>query len=177
RTALLDELCTGDEGLRQEVESLMSFHEMAQDFLVVPALEEAAFLLCEDEEHPIEELVLNRYRIEKLLGVGGMGQVYLAEDINLAHKVAIKFLPSYMATDELAKRRLIREAQAAAQLDHPNICRVYEVKEETDRSFIVMQYIDGKTLADRINKKPLDLQETLELGIKIVEALAEAHAQ
>ena len=176
RTALLDELCTADEGLRQEVESLMSFHEMAQDFLVVPALEEAASLLCEDEEHPIKGLVLNRYRIEKLLGVGGMGQVYLAEDINLAHRVAIKFLPSYMATDELAKRRLIREAQAAAQLDHPNICRVYEVKEETDRSFIVMQYIDGKTLADRINKKPLDLQETLELGIQIVEALAEAHA-
>lgn len=176
RTALLDELCSGDEGLRQEVESLMSFHDMAQDFLVVPALEEAACLLAEDEAHPIEGLVLNRYRIEKLLGVGGMGQVYLAEDTNLAHKVAIKFLPPYMATDELAKRRLIREAQAAAQLDHPNICRVYEVKEETDRSFIVMQYVDGKTLADRIHKKPLGLQETLDLGIQIVEALAEAHA-
>ena len=108
---------------------------MAQDFLVVPALEEAASLLSEDEEHPIEGLVLDRYRIEKLLGVGGMGQVYLAEDMNLAHKVAIKFLPSYMATDELAKKRLIREAQAAAQLDHPNICRVYEVKEESQSQF------------------------------------------
>ena len=111
RTALLDELCKGDEGLRQEVESLMSFHEMAQDFLVVPALEEVASSLGDDEEHSIEELVVDRYRIQKLLGVGGMGHVYLAEDTNLAHKVAIKFLPSYMASDELARRRLVREAK------------------------------------------------------------------
>ena len=176
RTALLDELCTGDEDLRQEVESLISFQEMAQSFLEVPALEEEADLLSEDEAGSVGELVLGRYRIEAPLGAGGMGEVYLAEDTNLDHKVAIKFLPSYLEADEQAKRRLILEAKAAAQLDHPNICRVYEVKEEANRSFIVMQYVDGKTLADRIKDKPLDLREALDVGMQIVEALAEAHS-
>src|SRR5260370_2543562 len=176
RTALLDEFCTGDEDLRQEVESLISFQEMAQSFLEVPALEEAADLLSEDDAGAVGELVLGRYRIEAQLGAGGMGEVYLAEDTNLDHKVAIKFLPSYLEADELAKRRLILEAKATAQLDHPNICRVYKVKEEANRSFIVMQYVDGKTLADRIKNKPLDLREALDVGMQIVEALAEAHA-
>jgi serine/threonine protein kinase/Tfp pilus assembly protein PilF len=176
RTALLDELCTGDEDLRQEVESLISFQEMAQSFLEVPALEEAADLLSEDEAGSVGELVLGRYRIEAQLGAGGMGEVYLAEDTNLDSKVAIKFLPSYLEADELAKRRLILEAKATAQLDHPNICRVYKVKEDANRSFIVMQYVDGKTLADRIKDKPLDLREALDVGMQIVEALAEAHS-
>jgi serine/threonine protein kinase/Flp pilus assembly protein TadD len=176
RTALLDELCTGDGDLRQEVESLISFQEMAQSFLEVPALEEAADLLSEDEAGFVGELVLGRYRIEAQLGAGGMGEVYLAEDTNLDHKVAIKFLPSYLEADEQAKRRLILEAKAAAQLDHPNICRVYKVKEEANRSFIVMQYVDGKTLADRIKDKPLDLREAVDVGMQIVEALAEAHS-
>jgi serine/threonine protein kinase/Tfp pilus assembly protein PilF len=176
RNALLDQLCTGDEDLRQEVESLISFQEMAQSFLEVPALEESADLFSKDEAGSVGELVLGRYRIEAQLGAGGMGEVYLAEDTNLDTKVAIKFLPSYLEADELAKRRLILEAKATAQLDHPNICRVYKVKEEANRTFIVMQYVDGKTLADRIKDRPLDIREALEVGIQIVEALAEAHA-
>jgi serine/threonine protein kinase/tetratricopeptide (TPR) repeat protein len=176
RIALLDELCTGDEDLRKEVESLISFQEVAQSFLEVPALEEAADLLCQDEASSVGELVLGRYRIEAQLGAGGMGEVYLAEDTNLDSKVAIKFLPRYLEADELAKRRLILEAKATAQLDHPNICRVYKVKEEANRTFIVMQYVDGKTLADRIKDRPLDIREALEVGMQIVAALAEAHS-
>src|SRR5260370_31922232 len=80
RTALLDELCTGDEDLRQEVESLISFQEMAQSFLEVPALDEAAHLSCEDEAGSIGELFLGRYRIEAQLGAGGMVEAYLAEN-------------------------------------------------------------------------------------------------
>jgi tetratricopeptide (TPR) repeat protein/predicted Ser/Thr protein kinase len=176
RTALLEELCTGDDDLREEVESLISFQEEAQSFLEVSALEEQAYLLCENQTDSMEGLVLGRYRIERQLGAGGMGEVYLAEDTNLDHKVAIKFLPSYLEADKLAKQRLILEAKAAAQLDHPNICAVYEVKEEAGRSFIVMQYVAGETLADRIKDKPLDLREALSVGIQIVEALAESHA-
>src|SRR6266496_2136069 len=104
RAALLDGACAGDADLRQEVESLISFQEVAQSFLEVPALEEAAYLLCDDHANSMEELVIGRYRIEAELGVGGMGEVYLAEDTNLDHKVAIKFLPSYLEADELAKR-------------------------------------------------------------------------
>ena len=177
RTALLDKLCTGDEGLRQEVESLISFQQMAQKFLEVPALEEAASLFCDDEANSLEGLVIGRYRIEARLGVGGMGEVYLAEDTNLDTKVAIKFLPSYLEADERAKRRLIMEAKAVAQLDHPNICRVYEVKEEANRNFIVMQYVEGQTLAEKIKDKPLTLRETLRFGSQILDALAEAHSR
>jgi serine/threonine protein kinase/uncharacterized protein HemY len=177
RGALLDELCTGDEDLRQELESLISFQEMAQDFLEVPAFEEAASLFSDDKTDPINELVIGRYRIEAELGVGGMGEVYLAEDTNLDTKVAIKFLPSYLEADESAKRRLVLEAKAVAQLDHPNICRVYEVKEEANRSFIVMQFVDGQTLAERIKDKPLTLRQTLGVVCQILDALAEAHSR
>jgi serine/threonine protein kinase/Flp pilus assembly protein TadD len=176
RIALLDELCLGDEDLRQEVESLISFQEMAQSFLEVPALEEAADLLSKDQAVSVGDLVLGRYRIEAQLGVGGMGEVYLAADTNLDSKVAIKFLPSYLEADEQAKRRLILEAKATAQLDHPNICRVYKVKEEANRTFIVMQYVDGKTLADSIKGRQLDVREALQVAMQIVEALAEAHS-
>jgi serine/threonine-protein kinase len=83
---------------------------------------------------------ISHYRIIKKLGEGGMGEVYLAEDAGLDRKVAIKVLPVESATDEDAKRRLVREARAAARLDHPNICPIYEVGEEAGRRFIVMQY-------------------------------------
>ena len=176
RPALLDEACSGDEGLRQEVQSLISFREMAQGFLEVPALEEAADFFDEDQAELMAGLMIGPYRIERQLGAGGMGEVYLAEDTKLDRKVAIKFLPPYLEADELAKKRLIREAKAAAKLDHPNICAVYEVKEEASRSFIVMQYVAGETLAESIRQKALPLSEALNVGIELVEALVEAHS-
>lgn len=177
RAALLDEACSEDETLRQEVESLIGFRERAKHFLERPALEEAAELLSDDQTELINGRLIGAYRIEAQLGVGGMGEVYRAEDTRLERKVAIKFLPAYLEHDELAKKRLIREAKAAAQLDHPNICAVYEVKEEANRSFIVMQYIAGATLADRIKDHKLKLGEALDICIQVVEALAEAHSR
>src|SRR5438132_360406 len=91
-----------------------------------------------------------------------MGEVYLAEDTQLDRKVAIKFLPNESTADEQAKRRLIREARAAAKLDHPNCCSIDEVGEEDGRSFIVRQYVEGETLANRIQRKPLELKESLD---------------
>lgn len=119
---------------------------------------------------------LGRYEIVRRLGAGGMGEVYLAEDKRLNRKVALKFLPAKLVQDELAKRRLLREAQAAARLDHPNICSIHEAEEENGRSFIVMQYIEGETLATRIQRQPLELQESLEIAAQIADALAEAHS-
>lgn len=99
---------------------------------------------------------ISHYRIIKKLGAGGMGEVYLAEDTQLDRRVAIKFLRPESTADEQAKKRLVREARAAAKLDHPNICSIYEVVEEDGRAFIVMQYVEGETLASRMRSKPLE---------------------
>src|SRR2546425_12943015 len=86
---------------------------------------------------------LGRYEICSKLGAGGMGEVYLAQDTQLDRKVAIKFLPESLVADEQARKRLVREARAAAKLDHPNICAIHEVGEEDGRSFIAMQHVEG----------------------------------
>src|SRR5215510_10936488 len=119
---------------------------------------------------------ISHYRIISRLGAGGMGEVYLAEDTLLDRRVAIKFISSDSTADEQAQKRLVREARAAAKLDHPNICSIYEVGREDSRSFIVMQYIDGETLARCISRQPLELSEALEIAIQVVDALAEAHS-
>jgi serine/threonine protein kinase/Flp pilus assembly protein TadD len=116
------------------------------------------------------------YRVLHKLGAGGMGEVYLAEDTKLDRKVAIKFLPESLVADEQARKRLVREAQAAAKLDHPNICSIHEVGEENGRSFIVMQYIEGETLDVKMKKRPLDLAESLSIAAQVADALSEAHA-
>lgn len=119
---------------------------------------------------------LSHYRILSRLGAGGMGEVYLAEDTQLGRNVAIKSLPKVAAADAQARKRLIREAQAAAKLDHPNICSIYEVVSDDDRSFIVMQYVEGETLAKRIAQKPLELPEVLDTAMQLADAIAEAHS-
>ena len=119
---------------------------------------------------------LGRYEIRSQLGAGGMGEVYLAQDTQLGRRVAIKFLPLDSVADEQANRRLLREARAAATLDHPNICAIHEVGEEGDRNFIVMQYVEGETLDLRMKRKPLDLLESLAIASQVADALTEAHA-
>ena len=119
---------------------------------------------------------LGRYEIRSKLGAGGMGEVYLAEDTQLDRKVAIKILPAESIADDRAKSRLIREARAAAKLDHSNICSIYEVTEEHSRSFIVMQYVEGETLAARIRRKPLEMREAVDIAAQVADALAEAHS-
>ena len=120
--------------------------------------------------------MLGHYEILSQLGKGGMGEVYLAEDKQLGRRVAIKLLPPETISDEHAKKRLVREARAAATLDHPNICSIYEVGEADGRSFIAMQYIEGETLDVKVRRKPLDLSESLAIAVQVADALAEAHA-
>jgi len=120
---------------------------------------------------------ISHYRIVEKLGGGGMGVVYLAEDTRLDRKVAIKFLPAEVATDERAKQRLLREAKTAATLDHPNICAIYEVGEEDSHSFIVLQYIEGETLAARLKRHLPDLREALAIATQVADALNEAHGR
>ena len=121
--------------------------------------------------------IISHYRIVEKLGRGGMGEVYLAEDKRLGRKVAIKFLPAEVATNEIARQRLLREAQTAATLDHPNICAIYEVGQEGGYSFIVLQYVEGETLAARIKRQLPDLREALAIAAQVADALHEAHAR
>src|SRR5580704_1069817 len=120
---------------------------------------------------------ISHYRILQKLGRGGMGEVYLAEDERLGRKVAIKFLPAEVATNELARQRLLREARTAATLDHPNICAIYEVGQEGGYNFIVLQYIEGETLAARIKRQSPELSEALAIAAQVADALNEAHAR
>jgi eukaryotic-like serine/threonine-protein kinase len=121
--------------------------------------------------------LIRNYEILSALGAGGMGEVYLAEDKRLGRKVAIKFLPAAVATDERSRQRLLREAKTAATLDHPNICAIYEVAEEGGYFFIVLQYIEGETLAARIKRQLPDLREALAIAAQVADALNEAHAR
>jgi len=175
--ATLAESCLGDESLRREVESLIGYRKLAESFLEVPAIEAAAELISEPDPQTTIGLKIGPYRIESQLGTGGMAEVYLAEDTKLDRKVAIKFLPVDFETDELAKKRLIREAKAAAKLDHPNICSIHEIAEVDGRSFIVMQYVEGETLASRLERGGLNLRESSEVACQVADALTEAHSR
>jgi len=119
---------------------------------------------------------ISHYKILEKLGQGGMGVVYMAEDLKLKRKVALKFLPSQYHADAEEKKRFIHEAQAASALDHNNICTIYEIG-ETDKGqlFIVMAGYEGVTLRARIARGPLPLDEALTIAIQIAEGLQEAH--
>lgn len=118
---------------------------------------------------------LGRYSIVSLIGAGGMGEVYLADDERLGRRVAIKIVPESVSRDVEARNRLLREARAVAALDHPNVCTLYEIGEHEDRPFLVMQYVEGETLFDRLQRGPMSLNECLDVGTQICAALEDAH--
>ena len=115
------------------------------------------------------------YKILEKLGEGGMGVVYKAEDTKLKRTVALKFLPPELTRDLQAKKRFLQEAQAAAALDHPNICTIHEISEVEGRMFIVMNYVKGQSLKERIALSPMKLEEALDISTQVAEGLRAAH--
>ena len=169
-------LCGSDETLWSEVESLLDWHDKSRSFL-----EEPAVLGMVDNEQRNDQLTagqrLLHYEIRKLIGIGGMGEVYLAWDTRLHRNVAVKLLRQDLLPQVRTSEHLLREARAAALLEHPNICHIYEVSEADGFSFIVMQYVVGTTLDELLADGGIDGDMALDLAGQIADGLAEAHSQ
>lgn len=176
RAAFLERECAGDSGLRREVESLVRAHEKGGGVIDESAMGVAAGLLAADEtERVVGQTLAGRYRVLSLLGEGGMGRVYLAEDAELGRRVALKLLPEHLTHDEEQARRFRQEARAASALNHPNILTVYGVEEADGSSVIASEYIEGETLRGRLARGPLQPAEALDVAAQIASALRAAH--
>jgi serine/threonine protein kinase/Tol biopolymer transport system component len=176
RAAWLEQQCAGDSALLREIEGLLAAHQTGEGILERSVQPLAAEALNEPGEISSGQQI-GPYRILAELGRGGMGVVYKAEDTRLERTVALKFLAPHLVADPEIRARFTREAKAAATLNHPNICTVYEIEEIEGRTFISMAYIDGHGLDERIKQSPLKLSEALDIASQVGEGLAEAHSQ
>jgi serine/threonine protein kinase len=174
RAGFLDDACAGDDALRQEVESLLASGQQARDFISAPALELVAAELAREQEIPLAGKTLGNYLVLSLLGTGGMAEVYVAEDMRLGRKVALKLLPIAFTEDEDRARRFELEARTVSALNHPNIVTIYEIGRFGGRQYIATELIEGCTLRDRM-AKGLTLREVLDVTIQVASALTAAH--
>jgi predicted ATPase/tRNA A-37 threonylcarbamoyl transferase component Bud32 len=186
RDEFLRRECAGDSALEREVRSLLTSHRNADDFLETPAIKVAAQALARAEAREaggsnvamnMAGRTISHYRILKKLGNGGMGEVYEAEDIHLGRRVALKFLLESLAHDKQARKRFEREARAVSSLNHPNICTIYEVEQHEQQPVIVMELLEGTSLKQRIREGSMPLDEVLDFGIQMCDALEAAHAK
>lgn len=173
RGAFLDSECGDSFELRREVEDLLA-NDADDTALPQPLIPHE--ILGQINEKRLGQ-VIKQYRITANLGSGGMGTVYGAEDTNLGRKVALKFPAAHLIGDETFAKRFLREAKAAATLDHPNICTVYEIGQSDTGPFIAMAFLEGETLRTRIDRGSLSIQEALRYAVQIAEGLEAAHAR
>jgi len=175
RSAFVDQACAGDQGLSSEVTSLLSSYEQEQSFMETPAAALAAQSLINEESAALVGQQFGHYQIVREIGRGGMGVVYLAQDVSLDRPVALKLLPKHLTSDPNRLRRFEREARAASALNHHNILTIYEIAKLDGFHFIATEFVDGVTLRERIKSKNLELSETLNIAEQIASALVAAH--
>src|SRR5262245_54939741 len=186
REGFLAEACAGDDELRHEVESLLAAHEEAGKFLQAPAVEVAAREIVAGEitstvaaKLPATPQLIGRelanYRIVSLLGRGGMGEVYLAEDKRLRRKVALKLLPAQFMNDAERVRRFEREAAAASATNHPNIVTIHEIGQIEQTHYLVTEFVAGETLRHRLTRGRMEVMAVLEVSAQVAAALDAAH--
>jgi hypothetical protein len=177
RARFLAEACKGDDTLRREVESLLAQEGTAEGFLAAPAFEIAGKVMAEDSGGSLTGRQLGTYQILSRLGAGGMGEVYRARDPKLGRDVAIKILPRACVSDPERLARFEREARVLAALNHPHIGAIYGFQESDTVQALVLELVEGPTLADRIAQGPIPLDEALPISRQICEALETAHEQ
>lgn len=176
RLSFLDESCGDDEDLRREVESLLAVKRTSNNIFDTPPESLAAEMFSTREKQTSrKDEQIGHYTIRKLLGKGGMGEVYLAEDTRLNRRVALKFLSASISDDKNRLRRFEREALAASALNHPNILTIYEFEAENETPFIVTEFVEGKTLREILNGEGLNLEDILSIAEQTVFALSAAH--
>jgi serine/threonine protein kinase/Tol biopolymer transport system component len=178
RKAYLEVACGADAELRAEVESLVQeAEEQPADFLSEPALSQEAQLLCLGQSETLTGQKLGAYTILRLIGRGGMGEVYLAHDERLERRAAVKLLPAALTQQEDRVRRFRHEARAASAISHPNVAAVYEIGEAEGRLYTAMEFVDGLTLRERLSWGTLNLGEAVDIMKQVASAIAAAHAE
>jgi serine/threonine protein kinase/Tfp pilus assembly protein PilF len=176
RTAFVDESCGDDETLRREVHSLLAYAAEAESFLEQPAADIAPTPLSESHATTLVGRSVSHYQVLSLLGAGGMGEVYLARDSRLDRTVALKILPGELAMDPERMQRFAIEAKAASALNHPNVATIYDVGESDGIHFIVMEHVEGETIAVRMGR-PLTAAAVVDIAVQAADALDVAHAK
>lgn len=176
RAAYLESACDGDAELRREVESLLAHGTIAEGWLGGEALKEMAEEVLDGASGlSLSGQQLGPYQVLSAIGAGGMGEVYRARDTKLGRDVAIKVLPTAFANDPERLARFQREARLLAALNHPNIAAIYGLEESSGARALVMELVEGLTLADRIKNGPIPLDEALPIAKQVAEALEYAH--
>ena len=141
-----------------------------------PAFEVAPELLTNERPGAMIGELIGRYRIESLIGIGGMGEVYLARDEQLERKVALKFLPERLTADKSQLSRFKSEARTASALNHPNILTVYEIGQADGACFFATEFVDGVTLREALTSRRMKLSDVIDIAIQVASALVAAHA-
>lgn len=175
RRRFVESACETDESLLSEVEALLSSLESAGDFLESSPVARLAGDSMTDQAEPSPGTLIGHYEVIRRIGEGGMGKVYLAVDTRLDRKVALKLLASHITREQAKVSRFRQEALATSRLNHPNIVTIYEVGKWGDRDFIVTEFVEGKTLRERLGKQKLPAGEALAIAIQIASALEAAH--